>query len=262
MLARERSPDIQIVVMTAHQRADYAVAALRARVDEFLFKPFDRDTLVTLTQRLAAERRERNLRQRRVLAIGSHPDDVEIGCGGSLRAHVLRGDVVHILTLTGGEAGGAVSTRMAESKAAAAILGAKLTIANLVDTNISEGAETITVIESAIAKFRPTVIYTHSVHDGHQDHRNVARATAVAARRVPSLLCYQAPSTTIAFAPTRFTDVTQTLRDKQAAIQAFQSQAGRPYMTPEMIEATARYWGRFAGYGLCEPFEVGRELAQ
>lgn len=254
-------PDMRVLVMTSHQRADYAVEALRLKADEFLFKPFERSALLTkLEELLAASSAGR--KKRSVLAIGAHPDDVEIACGGTLRAHVMAGDSVHVLTLCMGEAGGESHVREAESMAAAQLMGVGLSMAYLPDTRISEGAETIAVIEEAIRRVEPSVIYTHSEHDAHQDHRNVFRASVVAARRVSGLLCYQAPSATIDFRPTRFTEISGYLETKLQAIAAFKSQAShRPYMDPRVIEATARYWGRFAGYGLCEPFEAIRELS-
>src|SRR5581483_10058558 len=106
------------------------------------------------------ERRRVAARQR-VLAIGAHPDDVEIGCGGTLLAHVARGDVVAVLTLTGGEHGGSVSERADESRRAAALMGVRLFHAALADTSVEEGRTTISVIEDVIAEFRPDIIYTH-----------------------------------------------------------------------------------------------------
>jgi LmbE family N-acetylglucosaminyl deacetylase/CheY-like chemotaxis protein len=255
--AKQKLPHVAVVVMTSQQRADYAVQALRLKANEFLFKPFNELELIQKLDQLNLE--QRTLRQV-ILALGAHPDDVELGCGASLAAHVARGDLVHILTLCGGEAGGAASERIEESRHAAAILGAKLTLAQLTDTQISEGADTIGVIEKCIREVQPQVVYTHSEKDGHQDHRNAFRATLVAARQVPSLLCYEAPSGTVQFMPTRFIEITPHLLTKQKAIAAYRSQVSiRPYMQPALIEATARYWGRFAGYGLCEAFEVVRE---
>jgi LmbE family N-acetylglucosaminyl deacetylase len=255
--ARQRLPNLAIVVMTSQQRADYAVQALRLKANEFLFKPFTEADLIKKFDELHLEQRAQ---QQSVLAIGAHPDDVELGCGASLAGHVARGDRVHILTLCGGEAGGRVSERAEESRRAASLLGAGLTLASLTDTQISEGAETIEVIEQCIKTIQPRLIYTHSEKDGHQDHRNAFRATLVAARQVPSLMCYQAPSTTVQFIPTRFVEVSPYMPKKLASIAAYASQASiRPYMRAELIDATARYWGRFAGYGLCEAFEVIRE---
>ena len=258
---KQVNPDMRVLVMTSHQRADYAVEALRLRADEFLFKPFERSALLTKLDELLAQPRT-GRKRRSVLAIGAHPDDIEIACGGTMRAHVMAGDSVLVLTLCMGEAGGDRHMREAESMAAAQLMGVGLSMAYLPDTRISEGAETIAVIEDAIRTANPSVIYTHSEHDAHQDHRNVYRATVVAARRVSSLLCYQAPSSTVDFRPTRFTEISGYLDIKLQAIAAFKSQTShRSYMDPQFIEATARYWGRFAGYGLCEPFEAIRDLS-
>lgn len=259
--AKLAHPDLRVLIMTSHQRADYAVQALRLKADDFLFKPFEKQELLSKVTLLLAAKAAATPK-RRVLAIGAHPDDVELGCAGALRAHVLAGDWVHVLTLCMGEAGGERSVREAESLRAAQILGVSLTMSTLRDSSISEGPETISVIEEVVKRINPTVIYTHSPHDAHQDHRNVFRATVVAARQVASLMCYQSPSATIEFRPTRFTEISGTLEMKLQAIATYTSQVlQRPYMAPAMIEATARYWGRFAGYGLCEPFEVIRELS-
>ena len=258
--AKLAHPHLRVLMMTSHQRADYAVQALRLKADEFLFKPFEKQDLLSKVNFLLNARSEA-LPKRRVLAIGAHPDDVELGCAGALRAHVLAGDFVHLLTLCMGEAGGQRSVREAESLRAAQILGVSLSMATLRDSGISEGIETISVIRDVIERINPTIVYTHSPNDAHQDHRNVFRASVVAARHVPSLMCYQSPSATIEFRPTRFTEVSGYMETKLQAIAVYASQSMRPYMAARMIEATARYWGRFAGYGLCEPFEVIRELS-
>ena len=197
-----------------------------------------------------------------MLAIGAHPDDVEIGCGGILLRHRARGDQVAVLTLSGGEHGGIASERVQEAHRAAAILGARLVLGTLRDSAIPEGRETISVIEQTIREVQPTVVYTHTIHDGHQDHRSVHRATVVACRGIPNLYCYQAPSSSIDFRPTKFVEVGEFLDRKVEAIGAYRSQVvKRPYLRESLLRATAEYWGRFAQYGIAEPLEVMRESA-
>src|SRR5262249_48999323 len=147
---------------------------------------------VLLLAKAVSARRQKQ--QRRVLAIGAHPDDVEIGCGGAMVKHRLHGDVLQILTLSRGAAGGDVHQRAIEAQNAATLLGATLQLGNLRDTYISEGTETIKIIEAAIRELQPTHVYTHCVEDTHQDHRAVHTATLVAARGVPNVYCYQSPS--------------------------------------------------------------------
>ncbi len=252
-----------VLIMTAHERFDYAVSALRSGAAGFLIKPVDLEELRAKVDELLELARRRVAAHPVVLAIGAHPDDVEIGCGGTLLRHAHDGDRTTILTLTGGEHGGDVAARADESRAAAALLGAELIHADLPDTVLSAGPETIALIERTIAAVGPTIIYTHTLRDNHQDHRATHRATVVAARGVPNLLCYQAPSTAIDFTPTHFVDVTAFIEAKIRALQAFASQyAVRPYLADDLILSTARYWSRFAGNkGFVEPMEVIRTSA-
>ncbi len=104
-----RCPSVPVVVMTAHVSVEYAVSALRAQADEFLTKPLDNGKLVEAVMRLVEEgrrRREEARKPERVLAIGAHPDDVEIGVGGLLAAHARAQDEITILTLSRGARGG------------------------------------------------------------------------------------------------------------------------------------------------------------
>ena len=261
-LAKEVLPDTPTLLITAHENFDYAVEAIQRRADDFLVKPLSRtaflEKVAALAGQAAAARRMRQV----VLAVGAHPDDVEIGCGGILLRHRAQGDDVSVLTLSGGERGGTASKRVQEAHRAAGILGARLFLESLQDTAISEGQETISLIEAKIAEVQPTVIYTHTLHDGHQDHRSVHRATVVASRGVSSLYCYQAPSTNIDFRPTKFVEMGEFMDRKVEAISMYGSQvAKRPYLRESLLRATAEYWGRFAGYGLVEPLEVMRESA-
>lgn len=247
-------PQRPCIVATSMGDMGVVVEALRYRVDEFLSKPLTRSAL---TERLDQLLRPK-LATETVLAIGAHPDDVEIGVGGILERHRRAGERIHILTCTGGASGGASSARVKEARHAAQRLRAKLHMGALPDTAVSDGHETIALIEKAIRDCNATTIYTHSLHDMHQDHRAVHRATLVAGRGVPNVFCYQSPSTTTAFQPSHFVDIGATVDAKLKLIGCHQSQAGRAYLEPDLVRSTARYWGRFAGYGMAEPLEVIR----
>ncbi|MEQ1738045.1 MAG: response regulator, partial [Rhodoglobus sp.] len=98
---RELRPGIPIIVMTAHASLDYAVTALRSQADEFLTKPVASADLIAHVTRLSTQAREAAAsapQKQIVLAIGAHPDDVEVGVGGILAAHAAAGDSVTILT--------------------------------------------------------------------------------------------------------------------------------------------------------------------
>ena len=207
--------------------------------------------------------RQRILPRRVVLAIGAHPDDVEIGVGGILCKHTQLGDRVAILTLSGGAAGGKASNRIREAELAAAKLGAELYLGDLPDTRISDGIDTIRTLERTIAKVRPSIVYTHSVHDAHQDHRSTHTATLVAARTVPRIFAYQTPSATIDFRPNRFVPIDHQFERKLELIEAYASQTSvRPYLSADLLRSNAAYWGRYGNYRLVEPLEVVREIDQ
>jgi LmbE family N-acetylglucosaminyl deacetylase len=113
-----------------------------------------------------------------------------------------------------------------------------------------------------VDKVEPTDIYTHSLHDVHQDHRNTHRAVMVAARGVGRVYCYQSPSATVDFRPSRFVAIDEHIERKLTAIGAFGSQVEiRAYLEPDLISSTARYWSRFGDGRYAEAFEVIREAA-
>jgi LmbE family N-acetylglucosaminyl deacetylase len=215
-----------------------------------------------VTALAAKGRAAREAARQSVLAIGAHPDDVEIGAAGTLIAHRRLGHEVSILTLSRGARGGTGHTRADESRRAAEIIGATLYHEDLTDTCIAEGDPTIGVISRVVESVRPTVIYTHSPHDVHQDHRNAHRAALVAVRQVGRVYCFQSPSATVDFRPTRFVAIDGQLDRKLMAIDAFATQVEiRAYLESDLIASTARYWSRYCEGRYAEPFEVIREAA-
>jgi LmbE family N-acetylglucosaminyl deacetylase len=252
---------IATLLATRNQDPQFLRQAVKCRIDGLLFRPVASGEFVEQALLLAeavSQRRQRQ--QKRVLAIGAHPDDVEIGCGGALAKHHAAGDVLQILTLSRGAAGGDVNQRTIEAQRAAALLGGSLQIGNLPDTRIDSGFETIDIIQAVVRELRPTDVYTHCSEDTHQDHRAVHAASLVAARSVANVYCYQSPSSTVEFRPNRFVDISDFIKVKIQAIDAYSSQVRRmDALQHDVILSTARYWGRFAGYVLAEPLRIVRQ---
>lgn len=247
-----------VVMSTSFATLDLAVQAVRVGASAFLQKPVSRSELLGELDRAMASSPASS--RTRVLAVGAHPDDVEIGVGGTLAMHAAAGDQVTILTLSRGDIGGEPSLREVEARAAAELIGAELILGDLEDTKIEERGAAVELIERAVAAVEPDIVYTHSINDVHQDHRSTHHAVLVAARNVPSILCFQSPSATVGFRPTRFISVDAHIERKLELIAAHRSQADtRGYLDPDLIRSTARYWGRFAGSALAEPLEVERE---
>jgi len=258
---REISPDLPVAVITGHASVDYAVQAIRSDADEFLEKPVHPDELImTATTLVNKGRANRSAAHDAVLAVGAHPDDVEIGAGGTLLAHKRLGDTVAILTLSHGTRSGSEVAAAGESRRAAEIIGADLYLGELEDSHIGEGADTIAAVARVVAQVHPTVIYTHSPHDVHTDHRNAHRAVMAAAGEVTQVYCFQSPSATVDFRPGRFVAIDFDLDRKILAIGAFGARSPvRGYLDEDMIRATARYWSRFGDSSYAEAFEVVRE---
>jgi LmbE family N-acetylglucosaminyl deacetylase len=199
---------------------------------------------------------------RRVLAIGAHPDDLELGCGATLLAHSAAGDAVTMLVMTGGENGpagaGGTDVRRREQEAAATLLGARLRWGGLADCSVAADATTVGLIEQVVRETGADLVYVHAPDDSHQDHRAVTAATLAAGRRLSRVLHYQSPST-LTFTPTVFVDVTMHLSGKLAALGAHASQVEQSAMVePDAVVASARHWGSQARIGYAEAFAPTR----
>ncbi len=195
----------------------------------------------------------------KVLAIGAHPDDIELGCAGALLRHVEAGDEVTMLVMTPGERGPqGVTSRVREQEAAAAVIGARLMWGPFADCSVPTGREAVAYVDEVVHEIGAEVVYVHAPHDTHQDHAATSAAALAGARRLARVLFYQSPSTT-SFDPTVFVDVERTLSGKLAALRAHRSQVMQcPMVDLEDIEVSARFWGTRAKIGYAEAFETPR----
>ena len=253
------SPFARVLLLSDSQTAaPTLLAALRAGVDDVV----DPTDPAALSEAVRGHLTTAGATRERVLAIGAHPDDIEIGCAGSLLEHRRRGDRVSLLTMSHGAVGGVADDRGEESVAAAETLGGQLLLADLPDTSISDGIDTIRMIEAVVQAIDPTVIYVHSKHDNHQDHRAVHSATLSAARGVPRLLAYQSPSATNDFTPTKFVAIDEVVIRKLEVLARFESQRDRSYLDAEAVVSGARYWARHLAprARFAEPFEIIRAI--
>ncbi|MEI7778579.1 MAG: response regulator [Actinomycetes bacterium] len=255
--AQDHHGGLPVIVVTAHPSFETAVEAVRAGVSDFLVKPLDADRLLAAVDRaLSGFHRVTS----RVLAIGAHPDDVELGCGGALALHRIHGDEVTILTLSQGAETPDLEHRLTQAALSAQRLGATLIMHTLRETMIAESPMVDELIAAAISEIRPDTVYVHTPQDVVTDHRAVNASTRRVARAVPRLLCYQSPSSTVDFHPVEFIGIDNGIDSKLGALGAFlQAAPDREYLSPEMVRATARYWGRFASAKYAEPFEVVRD---
>jgi bacillithiol biosynthesis deacetylase BshB1 len=226
-----------------------------------------------------------------ILAFGAHPDDVELGCGGTLAKEVFLGKKVAIIDLTRGELGtrGSVPIRDAEAQKGAEALG----VALRENLNFRDGffvndeAHQLEVIKM-IRKYQPEMVLCNAIKDRHIDHGKGSKLVSDA--------CFLAGLTKIqteyngqaqvAWRPKRVyhyiqweniepdfaVDISGFMDQKVAAVQAYSSQFFNPNTnepeTPissvnfiDSITYRARDLGRLIGVEHAEGFTVERCLA-
>lgn len=116
-----------------------------------------------------------------ILAIGAHPDDVELGCGGTIAKLIAQGKKIAIIDLTKGELGtrGTEVTRAQESQEASKILKIEarenLEIKDGFILNVEENQMKIVQM---VRKYQPDIVFANAVDDRHPDHGKAAKLTA------------------------------------------------------------------------------------
>jgi bacillithiol biosynthesis deacetylase BshB1 len=182
-----------------------------------------------------------------ILAIAVHPDDVELGCAGTLIKHAKMGQRTGILDLTAGELGtrGSAEIRLQEAEAAAAVMGVAVR-ENLGMADgffVNDKAHQLKLIQY-IRKYRPQIVLANSLSDRHPDHGRAGRLIADACflsglskietsmdgqkqeawrpKRVFHMLQDRAPE------PDFIVDISEEFDQKLQAIQCYKSQFHNP----------------------------------
>jgi LmbE family N-acetylglucosaminyl deacetylase/tetratricopeptide (TPR) repeat protein len=196
-----------------------------------------------------------------VLALGAHPDDIELGCAGFLLKLKASGARVYGLTLTKGEIGAArQGLREKEAQRAAAFLGLNgYEVLDFPDTGLSEVIpELKAAIEAKIKELKATMVLMHTDVDVHGDHRAVFAATREAARAVPTVLCYEDVSTTNQFTPDLYVDISGYIEDHLRACAFHRTQDHRTYMDAHVLQGRAAHRGLQIGVHFALAFRTVR----
>ncbi|MCZ6677019.1 MAG: PIG-L family deacetylase [Candidatus Poribacteria bacterium] len=182
-----------------------------------------------------------------ILALGSHPDDIEYGCSGTLAKFSQQGHAVYIMIMTGGEFGGDATVRAAEQLQSNQFFGVReMFWGGYTDTQIPLDKGLIDKIEAVLRQVQPTLTFVHFPEDTHQDHRVTASATTSATRYIKNVLFYEGP-TTQNFNPTVFVDIRTTLEIKLAALRAHASQVAKTNIEGLTIVESASSCATFRG---------------
>jgi LmbE family N-acetylglucosaminyl deacetylase len=206
-----------------------------------------------------------------ILFIGAHPDDIELGAGGTVRRFVDAGYPVKLLFLTKGGFGCDPRRRQEESRLACRELGVTsrkdIVFGPFRDSYVPNSKSVHDFIEKRVLrgtaaskhlKFPVFAAFIHSRHDTHQDHRVAHDWCVTALRRVQRIYAFESPSYTDQFAPTTFVDITDVMETKKAALARHKSQLAlhRPYMEYEAMANVARFRGVRIDVKFAEAFET------
>lgn len=161
-----------------------------------------------------------------ILAIGAHPDDIEIGCGGTLIKLNAMGYKIYQILMTEGTEEIGFQGRSEEQCLASELMGIQSVFRpKLMDTRI-ELKDAIRTIEPVLERIQPEYVFTHFYQDTHQDHKVVHDATVSACRNRGNILFYETLSTEMFF-PTIHVDIHETIDQKVKCIRAHLSQESR-----------------------------------
>jgi LmbE family N-acetylglucosaminyl deacetylase len=197
---------------------------------------------------------------KRVLVLGAHADDIEIGCGGTLLRLVAEHPGIQVLWVVFCAAG----VRDAEAHAAAhafldGVANPVLLIRSHRDGYLPySGPAVKDEFEAIKAQFEPDLIFTHYRHDLHQDHRLISELTWNTWRS-HLVLEYEIPKYDGDLGtPNFFGELTRSVLDRKVALilEHYRSQAGRHWFTRDLFTAVARIRGMecVAAEGFAEGF--------
>ena len=225
-----------------------------------------------------------------ILAIGVHPDDVELSCVGTLIKHIELGYTVGLVDLTKGELGtrGTGEIRLAEAEDAAKILGAKFREnLEMRDGLFEINEENLMKVVSSIRAHRPKIVLANALEDRHPDHGRAAKLVHQACflaglRKIETMRDGKAqehwrPKNVYHYIQDRnlipdfVTDISGVIDKKMEVIMAFKSQfydpnskepkspiSGKDFM--DFVVSKSRAFGREAGFEYGEGFNTAKKI--
>ncbi|MEM8873475.1 MAG: PIG-L family deacetylase [Planctomycetota bacterium] len=212
-----------------------------------------------------------SVRKLRFLCLAPHPDDAELGMGGTLIKLAKQGHYVHICELTNGEPtpNGSVEIRMKEAAAAAKVMGVERTILTLKNREVTHDIRSRHLIAAEIRKHKPDVLFIPYYPDAHPDHRAAhhlgydARFDAKLTKSdIPGephhparVIQYYCTHLKKAFDPTFCIDVSDTFEQKIEACNCYESQGvGKEGGLGDYVRTLHGYFGGRLGVKYAEPF--------
>jgi bacillithiol biosynthesis deacetylase BshB1 len=205
------------------------------------------------------------------LVIGPHPDDQELGMGGTIIRLLSQGHKVHLVDMTNGEPTphGTVETRARESAEAAKVLGVERTLLGLKNREVVHNIENRHKLAALIRVHRPDALFLPYPIDAHPDHVAVTRIgedarfdAKLTKSSIPGepwspkrIIYYFCTHLRLNINPSFCIDITEQIEQKIAAMNCYQSQfLNVPGGIGELVKAGSRYFGGRIATEHAEPF--------
>ena len=208
-----------------------------------------------------------------ILVVGPHPDDQELGMGGTIARLVQQGHHVLLIDMTNGEPTphGSPQQREKESAAAAAILGVKRRLIGLTNRQVQHTLAARHAVAAVIRQHQASIVFCPYFEDAHPDHVAVTRTVEDARfdakltkTDIPGepiyprwLFYYYATHLRHVAQPSFCIDITEQMETKEKAILAYESQFITPPQNRRVVEWVRQfngYMGSRIGVASAEPF--------
>ena len=206
----------------------------------------------------------------RVLYVGAHPDDIELGAAGSIIKDSTHSPVVKQYVVTFSNCGvdsglGFTAEELVEdmrnSMKVMGIPWENVTMFDFPNTRLPEYAYEIRrALERLRDMYQPNIVYFPSEHDLHQDHVAVSYACMRAFRRGEELRCYEVDSSTSGFKPNLYINIREQMDKKVEALMCYSTQLSRRNYHEMYWRARALLRGNSVGLEYAEAFEILRRL--
>jgi LmbE family N-acetylglucosaminyl deacetylase len=201
---------------------------------------------------------------RRLLFLGAHPDDIELGCGALLAQVAGRAEVLCV-TLSDNRENPALQNLVDEHRASMRLLGVpgdRVVLRDFSTRHFPRDRQRILeYLYELNRRERPEIVFAHSRADMHQDH-NVVTEEALRAFRGTTVLGFDVIRSSHGFFPHFLVEVSEAdVERKVEALAAYRTYADRYYFRPEVTRATLVRNGTLAERPFAEGFDILRIVA-
>jgi LmbE family N-acetylglucosaminyl deacetylase len=194
----------------------------------------------------------------KILAIGAHFDDIEIGCGATLKQHSMAGDEIHLVIFNPeNERSGSSEVRLIEQQTSMYKLGVPLENLKLIDSLDDENRYEYMV--ATLDAYKPDILFLPWMNDSHQQHRKVSRLAQAALRKRNITGFFYYSGSSVDFQANVYNQIDHYF--KLALLNSFSSQIKNNSLNVELIMAYNRYCGSVISdsqFIHAEPFHIKR----